>query len=43
MLFRSVAERKAQAAKAELAVKDSQKAVDELRKEGMRPAAIQQK
>jgi hypothetical protein len=38
-----VAERKAQAAKAEQAVKDSQKAVDELRKEGMRPAAIQQK
>ena len=38
-----VAERKAQATKAELAVKDSQKAVDELRKEGMRPAAIQQK
>ena len=37
-----VAERKAQAAKAEQAVKDSQKAVDELRKEGMRPAAIQQ-
>ena len=31
------------AAKAEQAVKDSQKAVDELRKEGMRPAAIQQK
>ena len=38
-----VAERKSQAAKAEQAVKDSQKAVDELRKEGMRPAAIQQK
>jgi hypothetical protein len=38
-----VAERKAQAAKADQAVKDSQKAVDELRKEGMRPAAIQQK
>ena len=38
-----VAERKAQAAKAEQAVKDSQKAVDELRKEGMRPAAIQQR
>ncbi len=37
-----VAERKAQAAKAGQAVKDSQKAVDELRKEGMRPAAIQQ-
>ena len=38
-----VAERKSQAAKAEQAVKDSQKAVDELRKEGMRPAAIMQK
>lgn len=38
-----VAERKSQAAKAEQAVKDSQKAVDELRKEGMRPAVIQQK
>jgi hypothetical protein len=37
-----VAERKAQAAKAAQAVKDSQKAVDELRKEGMRPAVIQQ-
>src|SRR5476651_2674232 len=35
-----VAERKAQAAKAELAVKDSQKAVQELRQEGMRPAVI---
>ena len=38
-----VAERKAQAAKAELSVKDSQKAVEELRNEGMRPAVIQQK
>ncbi|MCF9016214.1 DUF4398 domain-containing protein, partial [Pseudomonas carnis] len=38
-----VAERKAQAAKAQQAVKDSQKAVEELRKEGMRPAAIMQK
>ena len=38
-----VAERKAQAAKADQAVKDSQKAVQELRQEGMRPAAIQQK
>ncbi|AIG05083.1 membrane protein [Pseudomonas fluorescens] len=38
-----VAERKAQAAKADLALKDSQKAVQELRKEGMRPALIQQK
>ncbi|MBT2373787.1 DUF4398 domain-containing protein [Pseudomonas fluorescens] len=37
-----VAERKAQAAKAEHAVKDSQKAVQELRHEGMRPAAISQ-
>ncbi|WP_395608893.1 DUF4398 domain-containing protein [Pseudomonas sp. B22129] len=37
-----VAERKSQAAKAQQAVKDSQKAVDELRKEGMRPAVIQQ-
>ncbi|MFC6297851.1 DUF4398 domain-containing protein [Pseudomonas sp. CCM 7893] len=37
-----VAERKAQAAKAEQAVKDSQKAVQELRHEGMRPAVIQQ-
>src|SRR5476651_680551 len=35
-----VAERKAQAAKAEQAVKDSQKAVQELRQEGMRPAVI---
>ncbi|KAA8703467.1 MULTISPECIES: DUF4398 domain-containing protein [Pseudomonas] len=38
-----VAERKAQAAKADLALKDSQKAVQELRNEGMRPAVIQQK
>ncbi|MFA7945411.1 DUF4398 domain-containing protein [Pseudomonas brenneri] len=38
-----VAERKAQAAKAELSVKDSQKAVEELRNEGMRPAVIQHK
>jgi uncharacterized lipoprotein YmbA len=38
-----VAERKAQAAKADLALKDSQKAVEELRNEGMRPAVIQQK
>ena len=38
-----VAERKAQAAKADLALKDSQKAVQELRNEGMRPALIQQK
>ncbi|KAA0946828.1 MULTISPECIES: DUF4398 domain-containing protein [unclassified Pseudomonas] len=37
-----VAERKAQAAKADQAVKDSQKAVQELRNEGMRPAATQQ-
>ena len=37
-----VAERKSQAAKAEQAVKDSQKAVQELRQEGMRPAVIQQ-
>jgi uncharacterized lipoprotein YmbA len=38
-----VAERKAQAAKADLALKDSQKAIEELRNEGMRPAVIQQK
>ena len=38
-----VAERKAQAAKSDLALKDSQKAVEELRNEGMRPAVIQQK
>ena len=38
-----VAERKAQAAKADLALKESQKAVQELRNEGMRPAVIQQK
>ena len=38
-----VAERKALAAKADLALKDSQKAVQELRNEGMRPAVIQQK
>eukprot|EP01030_Chromulinospumella_sphaerica_P018512 gene18512-18379_t len=37
-----VAERKAQAAKADLALKDSQKAIEELRNEGMRPAVIQQ-
>ena len=37
-----VAERKSQAAKAEQAVKDSQKAVQELRQEGMRPAVIKQ-
>jgi hypothetical protein len=37
-----VAERKAQAAKADQAVKDSQKAVQELRQEGMRPAVIKQ-
>ncbi|OPA92464.1 chromosome partitioning protein ParA [Pseudomonas fluorescens] len=35
-----VAERKSQAAKADQAVKDSQKAVQELRQEGMRPAVI---
>ena len=34
---------KAQAAKADLALKDSQKAIEELRNEGMRPAVIQQK
>lgn len=38
-----VAERKTQAAKADLALKDSQKAIEELRNEGMRPAVIQQK